>query len=228
MLDCVDARSINIGRGVSQKFRPLLQQTRVQTRRTKVCRPTAVAPFDFFRKKIASSGAVDDILSAVESTERGCNTSRSSRAKIDAALGVLEGAGDSTSFNKTLSATWKLLWTTEKETLFILKNAGLFRTTAGDVFQVIDTDNSTLQNVITFPPDGAFKVESKIELSAEQRITFEFVGASLKLPRRELKLPPYGKGWFDTVYLDSRIRVSTDSRGDTLIVARDGPPRSVT
>lgn len=29
----------------------------------------------------------------------------------------------------------RLLWTTEKETLWILKNAGLFGTAAGDVYQ---------------------------------------------------------------------------------------------
>ncbi len=78
-------------------------------------RNTTVAALGFFRKQIATSGGVDDILAVVESTERGCNTSRSQRASIDAALGVLEGAGDKTSlFNKGLSATWKLLWTTEK------------------------------------------------------------------------------------------------------------------
>lgn len=35
-----------------------------------------------------------------------------------------------------VSGTWKLLWTTEKETLWILKNAGLFGTQGGDVYQV--------------------------------------------------------------------------------------------
>lgn len=30
---------------------------------------------------------------------------------------------------------------------------------------------------------------------------------------------------FDTVYMDGSIRVATDSRGDTLVVQRDGPPR---
>ena len=76
-------------------------------------RQPAVAALGFFRKKIATSGAVDDILTVVEDTERGCSTSRPQRASIDAALGVLEGAGDSP-INKGLSATWKLLWTTEK------------------------------------------------------------------------------------------------------------------
>ena len=32
-------------------------------------------------------------------------------------------------------------------------------------------------------------------------------------------------GRFDTVYLDDQIRVAKDSRGDTLVVERDGPPR---
>ena len=35
----------------------------------------------------------------------------------------------------TLPAPPRLLWTTEKETLWILKNAGLFGTAAGDVYQ---------------------------------------------------------------------------------------------
>lgn len=61
--------------------------------------------------------------------------------------------------------------------------------------QVIDTDAQTLKNVITFPPDGAFVVRSKIEILSNQRVQFEFVGASLKLPKRDIKLPPYGKGW---------------------------------
>lgn len=33
---------------------------------------------------------------------------------------------------------------------------------------------------------------------------------------------------FDTIYVDDQIRVAQDSRGDTLVVARDGPPRRFT
>lgn len=107
-----------------------------------------------------------------------------------------------------------------QETLFIIRNANLFRTTAGEVYQVawassraelafacpcsicfvvavqiIDTDKATLQNVIVFPPKGAFVIETKIEQSGDQRVTFEFEKAILKLPKRDIKLPPYGKGW---------------------------------
>jgi len=36
----------------------------------------------------------------------------------------------------SVSATWRLVWTTEKETLWIIQNAGLFGTKAGEVYQV--------------------------------------------------------------------------------------------
>ncbi|KAK9804798.1 hypothetical protein WJX72_006110 [[Myrmecia] bisecta] len=134
------------------------------------------------------------------------------------------GKGDTTT-GSGLSACWKLLWTTEKETLFILKKAGLFGTKAGEVYQAIDMQAGTLQNVITFPPDGAFVVDSSIEVASSQRTNFTFNAATLQLHRRSIKLPPYGQGWFETVYLDKNIRVAKDSRGDTLVVVRDGPCR---
>lgn len=92
--------------------------------------------------------------------------------------------------------------------------------------QVIDVEAGTLQNVITFPPEGAFVVDSSIADAGPQRTEFAFTGATLQLPRgRRLSLPPFGRGWFDTVYADADIRVARDSRGDTLVVAREGPPR---
>ncbi len=30
---------------------------------------------------------------------------------------------------------------------------------------------------------------------------------------------------FDSIYMDATIRVALDSRGDLLVVTRDGPPR---
>nr|KYP54477.1 hypothetical protein KK1_000665 [Cajanus cajan] len=71
-----------------------------------------------------------------------------------------------------LSATWRLLWTTEKEQLFIIEKAPLFGTRAGDVLQVIDVRERTLNNVITFPPDGVFFVRSGIEVASPQRVNF--------------------------------------------------------
>ena len=69
-------------------------------------------------------------------------------------------------------------------------------------------------------------VDSQLSVAGPQRCMFKFKSATLKLPGdRSIALPPFGQGWFDTVYVDERIRVARDSRGDTLIVERDGPPR---
>ena len=61
-------------------------------------------------------GAVNDLLAAVESTQRGLSTSNTSRAQIDAAVDVLErcGKGGVTTDSSKIDATWRLLWTTEK------------------------------------------------------------------------------------------------------------------
>lgn len=114
-----------------------------------------------------------------------------------------------------------------QETLFILRNASWFGTHAGDVYQVVDIRASTLQNVITFPPEGAFVVDSSIVREGGRRVTFAFTGARLLLPGgRRVRVPPVGSGWFDNVYVDTQYRVARDIRGDTLVVARDGDPRT--
>ncbi|BDA47523.1 probable plastid-lipid-associated protein 11, chloroplasti [Coccomyxa sp. Obi] len=174
-----------------------------------------------------SIAAETRLLSAIKDTERGLKTPPSTREDILQAVNELEEIGKGTVTTGTgLSATWKLLWTTEKETLFILKNAGWFGTEAGEVFQVIDVGNGSLNNVITFPPDGAFIVDSSLDVVGEQRTNFKFRGAQLKLSERSISLPPFGQGWFDTIYLGRTLRVAKDIRGDTLVVERDGPPRS--
>ena len=82
---------------------------------------------------------------------------------------------DQVTTNSLLSGTWRLLWTTEKEQLFIIKNADFFGTEAGDVLQVIDVENKSLNNVITFPPDGVFFVRSGIEIASDQRVNFRYI-----------------------------------------------------
>lgn len=62
--------------------------------------------------------------------------------------------------------------------------------------QVIDVAASTLQNVITFPPDGAFIVNSGISVAGRQRVDFKFTAAALKVGDRSIPFPPFGQGWF--------------------------------
>lgn len=67
----------------------------------------------------------------------GLNTPPETAAQILNKVAQLRAAqqGSTTTDARTLSATWKLLWTTEKETLFIIKNASVFGTKAGGVYQ---------------------------------------------------------------------------------------------
>lgn len=63
------------------------------------------------------------------------------------------------------------------------------------LLQVIDVKNGSLNNIITFPPDGAFIVDSSLEVAGDQRTNFNFRGAQLKLTNRSVSLPPFGQGW---------------------------------
>jgi hypothetical protein len=65
-----------------------------------------------------------------------------------------------------------------------------------DVTQVIDVDGKRLQNVITFPPEVAFVVDSGIQVAGPQRVLFKFKSAQLQLPGgKTWNLPPFGQGW---------------------------------
>lgn len=210
--------------------RPSRSYDRCKTRKSRsVCTPSAI--FGFFNLATPSTNKVKkkELLYLCEQSNRGLiSSTTTSILTLVEELASLQQ--DCPTVGPQLNATWKLLWTTEKETLFIINPATtkLFKTSAGNVYQIIDTDSNRLQNVITFPPDGAFIVDSSASsnLDNNQRVDFKFSSASLALPKgRKLMFPPLGKGWFDTIYLDKDIRIAKDVRGDTLIVARYGPPR---
>ncbi|CAK8540941.1 unnamed protein product [Lathyrus sativus] len=170
-----------------------------------------------------SKPAKQHLLSLISDQNRGLKTQNdpTKRGSIITAIEELAalGAGSVTT-GDSLSSTWRLLWTTEKEQLFIIEKAHLFGTKAGDVLQVIDVEKLTLNNVITFPPDGVFFVRSNIQVASSQRVNFRFTSAVLRGKNWEIPLPPFGQGWFDTVYLDDDLRVVKDIRGDYLVVDR--------
>ncbi|BFG21643.1 hypothetical protein CerSpe_079170 [Prunus speciosa] len=167
--------------------------------------------------------AKQHLLSLISDQDRGLKT-QNNPAKLTSIVSAIDDLGalgkDSITTGGSLSATWRLLWTTEKEQLFIIQNASLFGTRTGDVLQVIDVGKRVLNNVITFPPDGVFFVRSDIAVASNQRVNFKFTSAVLRGKNWEIPLPPFGQGWFDTVYLDDEIRVVKDIRGDYLVVDR--------
>ncbi|CAL5398086.1 unnamed protein product [Camellia sinensis] len=168
-----------------------------------------------------SLSAKQNLLDLISDQDRGLKT-QTDPSKLSEIIKVIDSMAvlgtDKVTTGPSLSATWRLLWTTEKEQLFIIKNAFLFGTRAGDVLQVIDVEKGVLNSVITFPPHGVFFVRSTIEIASPQRVNFRFTSAVLRGESWELPLPPFGQGWFKSVYLDDDIRVAKDIRGDYLVV----------
>lgn len=176
---------------------------------------------------------VSKLLKSIAPTSRGTKQSRETRAEIIGYLDELRDlALEDPAVNQAqLNGTWRLVWTTEKEILAIIKEGGIanfFGSAAGDVLQVIDLQDNRLQNCIEFPPEGAFLVDSFIQFDDEdQKCSFQFSGAALKTDKWTVKLPPMGKSRFRTLYVSRTHRVAFDDRGDFLIVERVGAPRDL-
>ena len=86
---------------------------------------------------------------------------------------------------------------------------------------ISDNDNKQLENLIQFQNGGYLGVAGSLSVDGEntQRTNFQFVSAQLDLGWGipSFNLPPVGKGWFDTIYLDEDLRVDINSRDDILI-----------
>jgi hypothetical protein len=199
----------------------------------------------------AAVSAAKRVVALAEATDRGTEVTPEARAELLALTAALREdeaprcRGSAAAARAAITGTWRQLWSTEKETLFIFTTiAPLFGVRGEEAYQVIDADAGRLQNVITFSNGAAFVVESTLEVVVEGRgeeeegpegeqrgplplrCNFKFTGATLKLPSgRAIRLPPAGKGWFEVSYVDGRSRVAYDVRKDTLVVARDGPVR---
>ncbi|XP_048140906.1 probable plastid-lipid-associated protein 11, chloroplastic isoform X2 [Rhodamnia argentea] len=173
-----------------------------------LCPPTARAPPKFNCSSTLATqpeSAKKRLLSLIASQERGLRTQRSPGAlsSIVEAIDAVAALGRGTvTTGASLSATWRLLWTTEKEQLYIIENARWFGTAAGDVLQVIDVEQKALNNVINFPPDGVFFVRSNIEIASSQRVNFRFTSAVLRGKSWEIPLPPFGQGCHFTREVD--------------------------
>lgn len=136
-------------------------------------RPPAAAPPASSAESLLLAKA--DLLDLISDQERGVLTegNPARRSEIIRTVEALSVYGkDLVTSGPSLSGTWRMLWTTEKEQLFIIKNAYLFGTKTGDVLQVIDMEKGLLNNVITFPPAGVFFVRSTCEAASAQRVNF--------------------------------------------------------
>jgi PAP_fibrillin len=111
-----------------------------------------------------------------------------------------------------LNRKWLLQWTSEKEINFFID----FKLCT-EIYQIID--GNLLENMIPFKNGGYFGVKGYLSREPNGvRTYFEFSEATLDIGRWGMfQIPPIGKGWFDTVYLDGDMRVDTNSRNDILI-----------
>jgi PAP_fibrillin len=138
------------------------------------------------------------------------------REAIDAAIAALAKVSPilDTASSLALQQTWQLVWTTEKEI-----NLFLDKGWSTDISQSIRDD--ILTNCILFVQErGSFNVVGRLyrlDSDAPVRTRFEFQSATLSIKALSIPLPPVGKGWFDTVYLDDTFRVDVNSRNDILI-----------
>ena len=128
-----------------------------------------------------------------------------------------------------LPGKWELIYTTEKEVNFFRTSWPFAKVIS--IVQEIDLYNTeTIQNSINFERNGAFIVNGIAKPSASatttvdtteyDRVEFEFQSAIIKVFGQSISIPPVGKGWFDTMYVDDKYRLSNDSRGDWSVFRR--------
>lgn len=120
------------------------------------------------------------------------------------------------------------LWTTEQEINFFLEKSwsNSISQTIQEVTNENDTSSYQLTNRINLVKGGYFGVQGDLSLPTDDnnvRTNFVFTSATLDLPWLpfDVSIPPIGKGWFDTLYLDDTFRIDINSRKDILICCRE-------
>ena len=156
---------------------------------------------DRSRSVAARASDLDDLLSLVRGTHRGERVNTGVRQAVENVCDSLASSSAPVKVSETaISKTWRLVFTTEKETLFITSNARNLFGVSTDVEQIIDLrkGRGRLQNLISFANGAAFIVNSELGLdeSPSRRANFKFTDAQVVVPSgSSFGLPPFGKGW---------------------------------
>ena len=169
----------------------------------------------------SSAAAIGKVLDIARDTNRGVDAGPGDRERVERAVDEAVASASTTTRNDARAShgRWRLAYTTEKETLWLLGKGSDV-----EAYQTIDHDRGTLVNEVIFGGDGKpviFRVDATTEIADATRVNFKFSSASLTLANGwRIPIPPVGAGWFDNVYVVNGIRVSRDSRGDTLVCER--------
>jgi len=162
------------------------------------------------------------LIRAAEATQRGLDASNNA-----AIIAMMTELGEKNErFSKTfldkVNGKWELVWTTEKETLFFIKN-GFFGKRVTNVYQTVDIPNNLINNLIEFDGQREFSVlgTAARDPQVATRVNFAFTKAVISVPPLpKLTLPPVGNGWFDNIFVNDKYRLARDVRGDYLITQR--------
>lgn len=136
-----------------------------------------------------------------------------------AAIGLLADTLASTApprhsdFKNLLAGSYKVLWTTEAELNALLRNP------KSCAYQTVTLDGC-LRNLVDFGDGSFLSVSSSCKPTQPTRVYFEFQSCKAELFGFQFDLPPVGSGFFDVLYLDRDLRVTTDSRGDLQLAKR--------
>lgn len=155
----------------------------------------ALGAFGGFFGKLALGGGgrwakeKAEVMRLAEEQRRGVGHSKEDRAAMEAAIDALVaaaggpgggGAGAATS-SKRLSANWRLAWTSEQETLFLLENfPGDADGVLTQAYQNVDVDAATLGNAVVFSNGNTFAAGGP--------------GPRLPLPHPPMKRVAFGEG----------------------------------
>jgi hypothetical protein len=183
--------------------------------------PVATVNGFFFQKPAAvRSPLLPELTELIEQSKNGVDTSLDEDVRT-----LMTQIGESRKGDQRLAlpGQWELVYTTEKEVNF-------FRTSwpfakVSSITQNLDPyTTEIINNSISFEGGGEFLVTGEVFPvdgdSEYDRVAFKFEGAVAKGWGKELKLPPVGAGWFDTMFCDEEYRLSQDSRGDWSVFKR--------
>ncbi len=170
----------------------------------------------FFQSPLAAKAnrQFSDLEDLIKSSENGLSSNQEDQVK-DLMVAISKSRnGDQRMF---LPGQWELIFTTEKEINFF-KTSWPFAN-VDSITQNIDPYQScTVNNLIRFEGGGEFAVTGSAVVAASDgeydRVAFEFTTAVVRGWGQELRIPPVGTGWFDTMFCDGKYRLSRDSRGD--------------
>lgn len=171
---------------------------------------------DRSRSVAARASDLDDLLSIVRGTHRGERVDTGVRQAVENVCDSLASSSAPVKVSETaISKTWRLVFTTEKETLFITSNARNLFGVSTDVEQIIDLrkGRGRLQNLISFANGAAFIVNSELGLdeSPSRRANFKFTDAQVVVPSgSSFGLPPVWQGLGEISTLASDLARSLD------------------